>query len=79
VASREGVHSVLPGELAIVLSRQRDLDAFMLVGKQRDGRAMRSDEVFALRSALQTAGLEWQALRWAALQRQVEHSTGSVT
>jgi len=79
VASREGVHSALPGELAIVLSRQRDLDAFILIGKQRDGRAMRPDEVFALRNALQTAGLEWQALRWAALQRQVEHSTGSAT
>jgi len=77
VASREGVHSALPGEMAIVLSRQRDLDAFMLIGEQRDGRAMRSDEVFALRNALQTAGLEWQALRWVALQRQVEHSPRS--
>jgi hypothetical protein len=77
VASREAAHSVLTGELAIVLSRQRDLDAFVLIGKQRDGRALRSDEVVALRDALQTAGLEWQALRWAALQRQVEHSPRS--
>lgn len=79
VASREAVHSALPGELAIVLSRQRDLDAFMLVGPQRDGRALRSDEVVAMRNVLQTAGLEWQALRWAALQRQVEHSPRSAS
>jgi len=67
VASREAVFSALPGELAIVLSRQRELDAFMLIGAQ--GRATRSDEVAALRDALRTVGLEWQALRWEALQR----------
>jgi hypothetical protein len=74
VASREGVHSAVSVELAIVLSRQRELDAFMLIGAQRDGRALRSDEIVALRDALRTAGLEWQALRWVALQRHAAHS-----
>ncbi|HVK31690.1 MAG TPA: hypothetical protein VM845_04195 [Burkholderiaceae bacterium] len=74
VATCDDVHSTLPGELAIVLSRQRDLDAFMLIGRQRDGRALRSDEVVALRDALRTAGVEWQALRWEALQRQAARS-----
>lgn len=69
VAGRDDVHSTLPGELAMVLSRQRDLDAFVLIGGQRDGRALRPDEVAALRDALQTAGIEWQALRWEASQR----------
>jgi hypothetical protein len=71
VAVRDEVHSTLPGELAIVLSRQRELDAFVLIGRQRDGRAFRSDEVVALRDALQTAGGEWQSLRWEAVQRGV--------
>lgn len=71
VASRDDVHSSLPGELALVLSRQRELDAFVLIGRPPDGRAFRSDEVVALRDALQTAGVEWQALRWDALQREV--------
>jgi hypothetical protein len=71
MASREDVDSALPGELAMVLSRQRELDACVLIGRRRDGSAMRSDEVVALRQALQTAGLDWQALRWDALQREV--------
>ena len=69
VARRDDVHSTLPGELALVFSRQRELDAFVLIGRQRDGRALRSDEVVALRDALRSVGLEWQALRWEALQR----------
>jgi len=69
VARGDEVHSALPGELAMVLSRQRELDAFVLVGRQRDGRALRADEVVALRDAVRTAGAEWQALRWQALQR----------
>jgi len=71
VAGREAVHSTLPGELAIAFSRPRELEAFVLVGAQHDGRTLRSDEVAALRDALQSAGLEWHALRWAALQRHV--------
>jgi hypothetical protein len=73
VARREAVHSTLPGELAFVFSRPRDLEAFVLIGAQRDGRALRSDEVTALRDALQSAGQEWHALRWAALQRHAAH------
>jgi len=53
-----------------VLARQRELDAFILIGRQRDGRPLRSDEVAALRDALRTVGVEWQALRWEALQRE---------
>lgn len=79
VATCEGVHSTLPGELAIVVSRQRELDAFMLVGRQRDGRALRSDEVAALRDALHTVGGEWQALRWEAVQRQAPHPLDAAT
>lgn len=79
VASRDDVHSALPCELAMVVSRQRELDAFMLIGRQRDGRALRSDEVAALRDALRTVGLEWQALRWAAVQRQPALSRDAAT
>jgi hypothetical protein len=79
VASRDDVHSALPGDLAMVLSRQRELDAFVLIGRQRDGRALRSDEVVALRDALRSVGVEWQALRWAALQRQPALSHGAAT
>jgi hypothetical protein len=65
-----------------VLSRQRELDAFVLIGRQRDGRALRPDEVVALRDAARTAGTEWQALRWEALrgealQREVDASRGA--
>lgn len=70
VARGDEVHSALPGELAMVLSRQRELDAFMLIGRQRDGRALRADEVVALRDAIRTAGAEWQALRWEAWQKE---------
>lgn len=70
VVGCDDVHSSLPGELAIVLSRQRELDAFVLIGRQRDGRVLRSDEVAALRDALLKAGVEWQGLRWDALQRE---------
>jgi hypothetical protein len=70
VARCEEVHSALPGELAMVLSRQRELDAFVLIGRRRDGGVLRSDEVAALRGALQSVGVEWQALRWDALQRE---------
>jgi len=70
VARCDDVHSTLPGELAMVLARQRELDAFILIGRQRDGRPLRSDEVAALRDALRTVGVEWQALRWEALQRE---------
>ena len=68
VARCEEVHSALPGELAMVLSRQRDLDAFVLIGRRHDGGVLRSDEVAALRAALQTVGTEWQALRREALR-----------
>jgi hypothetical protein len=70
VARCDEVYSALPGELAVVLSRQRELDAFVLVGRARDGSVLRSDEVAALRGALQAVGIEWQALRWDALQRE---------
>jgi hypothetical protein len=66
----EDVHSALPGEMAVVLSRPRELDAFVLIGRARDGSVLRSDEVAALRTALQPVGVEWQALRWEALQRE---------
>jgi hypothetical protein len=68
VARCDEVHSPLPGELALVLFRQRELDAFVLIGRARDGSVLRSDEVAALRGALQSVGVEWQALRWEALQ-----------
>jgi hypothetical protein len=77
VARCDEVHSTLPGELALVLSRQRELDAFVLIGRQRDGRALRPDEVVALRDAARTAGTEWQALRWEALQRELDASRGA--
>jgi hypothetical protein len=64
------VHSALPGELAMVLSRQRELDAFVLIGRARDGSVLRSDEMAALRGTLHSVGVEWQALRWDALQRE---------
>jgi hypothetical protein len=70
VARCDEVHSVLPGELAVVLSRQRELDAFVLIGRGRDGSVLRSDEVAALCGTLQSVGVEWQALRWDALQRE---------
>jgi hypothetical protein len=69
VARCDEVHSVLSGELALVLSRQRELDAFVLIGRRRDGSVLRSDEVTALSGALHTVGVELQALRWEALQR----------
>jgi hypothetical protein len=69
VARCAEVHSALPGELAVVLSRQRELDAFVLIGRAGDGSVLRSDEVAALREALKSVGVEWQALRWEALQR----------
>ena len=67
VAVSEEVHSTLPGELATVLKRQRELDALVLIGRQCDGRELCSDEVVALRDALQVTGVEWQALLWEAL------------
>ena len=70
VARCEEVHSTLPGELAIVLSRPRELDAFVLIGRRRDGSVLRADEVAALRSTLHSVGTGWQALRWEALQRE---------
>jgi hypothetical protein len=70
VARCDEVHSAVPGELAVVLSRQRDLDAFVLIGGAPGGSVLRSDEVAALRGALQSVGVEWQALRWEALQRE---------
>jgi hypothetical protein len=70
VARCDEVHSALPGELAVVLSRQRELDAFVLIGRRRDGSVLRSDEVAALRATLHAVGVEWQALRWDALQRE---------
>ena len=51
VARCDEVHSTLPGELAMVLSRQRELDAFVLIGRRRDGSVLRSDEVAALRAS----------------------------
>jgi hypothetical protein len=69
VARCDEVHSALPGEQALVFSRQRELDAFVLIGRRRDGRALRSDEVAALRDATWAAGVEWQALRWEAMRR----------
>ena len=74
VARCDDVHSTLPGELAMVLSRQRELDAFILIGRQRDGRVLRSDEVAALCDALLKVGIEWQGLRWDALQREAGHA-----
>jgi hypothetical protein len=79
VARCDEVHSTLPGELAVVLSRQRDLDAFILIGRQRDDRALRSDEVVALCDALQKVGMEWLALRWEVLQRGPAPSHDAVT
>jgi hypothetical protein len=70
VARCDEVHSALPGELALVLSRQRELDAFVLIGRRRDGSVLRSDEVAALRDTLKSVSVEWQALRWDALQRE---------
>jgi hypothetical protein len=54
----------------MVLSRQRELDAFVLIGRRRDGSVLRSDEVAALRQTLHSVGVEWQALRWEALRRE---------
>ena len=76
VARCDEVHSVLPGELALVLSRQRELDAFVLIGRRRDGSVLRADEVAALRGTLHAVGVEWQALRWDALQRERVHAHG---
>lgn len=76
VARCDEVHSSLPGEMAMVLSRQRELDAFVLIGRRDDGSVLRSDEVAALRSALQSVGVEWQALRWEALQRERARACG---
>ena len=61
VSRCEETHSALPGELAVVLSHPRELDAFVLIGSARDGSELRSDEVAALRAALQSVGVEWQA------------------
>jgi hypothetical protein len=69
VSRCEEAHSALPGELGVVLYRPRELDAFVLIGRSRDGSILRSDEVAALSAALQSVGVEWQALRWEALQR----------
>ncbi|MFO1304385.1 MAG: hypothetical protein U1F54_11670 [Burkholderiales bacterium] len=66
----DDVHSSVPGQLAMVLSRQRELDAFVVIGRGRDGGILRADEVAALRAALQSVGVEWQGLRWEALQRE---------
>jgi hypothetical protein len=77
VSRCEEAHSALAGELAVVLSRQRELDAFVLIGRARDGSVLRSDEVAALRVALQTVGVEWQALRWEALQRDLARTHDS--
>jgi len=70
VARCDEVHSALPGELALALSRQRELDAFVLIGRRRDGSLLRSDEEATLRGTLHAVGIEWQALRWDALQRE---------
>jgi hypothetical protein len=69
VANCADVHSTLQGEPALVLSRQRELDAFVLIGRQRDGGLLRADEVAALRETLRAVGLEWQALRRQAAPR----------
>jgi hypothetical protein len=69
VARCDEVHSTLPGELAMVLSRQRELEAIILIGRRHDGCVLRSDEVAALRATLHSVGVEWQALRWEAMQR----------
>ncbi|MBK7331209.1 MAG: hypothetical protein IPI87_01865 [Betaproteobacteria bacterium] len=76
VARCDEVHSTLPGELAMVLSRQRELEAFILIGRRHDGCVLRSDEVAALRATLQSVGVEWQALRWEALQRERVRARG---
>ena len=76
VARCDEVHSSLPGEMALVLSRQRELDAFVLIGRRRDGSVLRSDEVPALRGTLQSVGVEWQALQWEALQRERVRADG---
>jgi len=76
VARCDDVHSALPGELALVLSRQRELDAFVLIGRRRDGSVLLSDKVAALRGTLHAVGVEWQALRWDALQRERAHAVG---
>jgi hypothetical protein len=76
VARCDEVHSSLPGELAVVLSRPRELDAFVLIGRPRDGSVLRADEVAALRGTLHAVGVEWQALRWDALQRERVHAHG---
>jgi len=76
VARCDEVHSSLPGEMALVLSRQRELDAFVLIGRRRDGSVLRSDEVAALRGTLQSVGVEWQALQWEALQRERVRADG---
>jgi hypothetical protein len=76
VSRCDDAHSALPGELAAVLSRPRELDAIVLIGNARDGSVLRSDEVAALRGALQSVGLEWQALRWEALQRERVRACG---
>ena len=70
MARCDEVHSVLPAEAAFVLCRQRELDAFVLIGRRRDGSVLRSDEVAALRTTLHSVGMQWQALRWEALQRE---------
>jgi hypothetical protein len=69
VARREEAHSALPGELAMVLSRQREPDAFVVIGRRRDGSVLRSDEVTALRGTPESVGVEWQAVRREALQQ----------
>jgi hypothetical protein len=79
VARCDEVHSALPGELAVVLSRQRELDAFVLIGRRRDGSVLRTDEVATLRGTLHAVGVEWQALRWDALQREHVHTFGLAT
>jgi hypothetical protein len=79
VARCDEVHSAVPGELALVVSRQRELDAFVLIGRGRDGSVLRSDEVAALRGTLHAVGVEWQALRWEALQREHVHARGLAT
>ena len=71
------VHSALPGELAIVASRPRDLDAFVLIHRRRDGVVLRSDEVDALRASLHAIGVAWQSLRWDALQRELVRTNGA--
>ena len=62
-------HSTLAAELALSVARQRSVEAWVLIGHRRDGRALRADEVAALRDALHNVGVEWQALRWRELQR----------